>query len=72
MKSIKIYFKYVPLLNSKLIEPSLCIPITLFVFKFNIGAPDEPFSVEHLCLISYLSKEVNNPYETAAFFPTGY
>ena len=61
MKSIKIYFKYVPLLNSKLIEPSLCIPITLFVFKINIGEPDDPFSIEHICLISNLSKDVNNP-----------
>ena len=50
-------------------EPPLCIPITLFVSKFNIGEPDEPFSVEHIYLISYLSIEVNNPYETAAFFP---
>ena len=31
---------------------ALCIPITLFVDKFNIGDPDEQDSVLHLCLIS--------------------
>ena len=41
------YFNNVPLLKLKLIDTSLCIPITLLFSKFNIGEPDEPLSVEH-------------------------
>ena len=61
MKSFKGYFKKVPLLKSKLIEPSLCIPITLLVSKFNIGEQDYRFSFEHVYLILNLSKDVNIP-----------
>jgi len=35
-------------------EPCLCIPITLLFDKFNIGEPDEPCSVLHVCIISQL------------------
>ena len=41
------YFNNVPLLKLKLVDPCLCIPITLLFSKFNIGEPDEPLSVEH-------------------------
>ena len=51
--SFKGYFNNVPLLKLKLTEPSLCIPITLLFFKFIIGEPDEPLSVEHVCIISF-------------------
>ena len=45
--SFKGYFNNVPLLKLNLVDPSLCIPITLLFSKFNIGEPDEPLSVEH-------------------------
>ena len=70
-------FKNVPILYFTplffCINP-LCIPITLLVNKFNIGPPDEPDEVLHLCLMSYLylgSKIIPFPYETAAFWALG-
>ena len=72
-KSFKGNFNNVPLLKLKVDKPaSLCIPITLLFSRFNIGEPDEPFSVEHVCLISFFSIFLNNPYDTQAFFPLGY
>ena len=46
------YFNNVPILNFVELINALCIPITLFVDKFNIGPPDEPVSVLHLWEIS--------------------
>ena len=63
------YFNNVPLLKLNLVDPSLCIPITLLFSKFNIGEPDEPLSVEHICIISYLFILFNIPYDTHIFFP---
>ena len=42
------YFNNVPILICFELINALCIPITLFVDKFNIGPPDEPVSVLHL------------------------
>ena len=61
MKSFKGNFNKVPLLKLNILEPSLYIPITLNVFKFNIGEPEEPLSVLHVCLISNLLIPVNKP-----------
>ena len=66
--SFKGYFNNVPLLKLNLIDPSLCIPITLLFSKFNIGEPDEPLSVEHKWIISYLFILFNIPYDTHISF----
>ena len=36
-----------------IVEPCLCIPITLNLFKLKIGAPDEPLFVPPLYSIVY-------------------
>ena len=45
----------------------LCIPITLLAKELNIGEPDEPISVLHLCFISYsFIFSIPHPYDTLA------
>ena len=39
------------------------IPITFLVLSNNIGDPDEPRPISHLCLISFPSILSNKPYE---------
>ena len=62
------FFKKVPILWLNLSELSLCIPITLLFFIFNIGEPDEPGFVLHKWIILYSSFiSFNCPYDTHAF-----
>ena len=41
-KSFNGNFKKVPSLKLNILEPPLCKPITLKVFRSNIGEPEEP------------------------------
>ena len=52
VNSFKGYFKKVPRFTLYFLLYALWIPITLFEFKFNIGEPDDPDKVLHLCFIS--------------------